>query len=237
MTRLGDVRWRSQLAGDSSPQRTFDFMNIIEERFIFHGTDDDIAATALQNGSLKDCFHHVRRTMGCQIIGLANADTTQKFLRVDKNLRFETAPGDLDERRGAVVGWLADQGADLAIGESPNISHSDLVTLIRNNDYSTTPEGRDGFYLPNSVTIAETMHQLFGGLRDALTSTEAWKAFEPVFREIVTALGNKMFRDRFIGTCMQTAEAWEKRRIHSFTGHKLFLFFNKNIYKKHRPQV
>ena len=41
---------------------------------------------------------------------------------------------------------------------------------------------------------------MFGGLRDALESSDVWTPFEAVVREIAVTLGNGMFRDRFIGT-------------------------------------
>ena len=86
------MRWASQFAGDSSPQVTFDFMNYTEERYIFNGSDNDIAQRALLNSglgvSISDCFKHIRRAMACQVIGLANAGVAQKFIRFVKNMRI-----------------------------------------------------------------------------------------------------------------------------------------------------
>ena len=64
------------------------------------------------------------------------------------------------------------------------------------------------------------MHQLFGGLKDALTSADAWKPFEPILRECVVAVGNRMWRERFIGCCMGGSEKWERALMHHFSGHK-----------------
>jgi hypothetical protein len=175
--RANGDRWKSQFAGDSSPQVTFDFMNYVEERFVFSGTDEEIAARVIAVRSLLECFKHVRRAFACQVLGMANAGVAQKYVRFVKDIRMETDADDLQARREDGVGWLADQGADLAVGDAQNSTHEDLPTLIHALDAGSTDfssgAGRDGYFLPNSITLAEMLHQLFGGLKDSLVATEA----------------------------------------------------------------
>jgi hypothetical protein len=172
-----DVVWSSQFGGDSSPQSTFDFMNMIEHRMIFRGSPEVIAACVHDHG-INGCFTHVRRTLGAQVVGLANSGTAQKFGLFAKALVMETELVDVPSRRLSVDGWLADQGVDLGVGDCPNAEHGDLGDLIRKLsageiDFASV-DARNGYFLPNAITIPDLLHILFGALRESLESSEAW---------------------------------------------------------------
>ena len=218
-----DREWfSSQLGGDSSPQRTFNYMNQVEERAIFRGTPDDIANLAREVGPLK-CFTLVRRTMPLQILGLGNSGTVGKFYNFAKSLMYEAGAELLPQRRDTVSGWLADQGTDIKLGDvaNPQGSTVDIMRALNAGHIEWgSPGTKDGFFFPNSITIAEGLHAIFGALEDALKTSEAWPHFEPVLRDLTVTMGDKMFRDRFLEVCMQAADKWERKLFHNFRGHK-----------------
>jgi len=70
------------------------------------------------------------------------------------------------------------------------------------------------------MTIPEHLHANYNALEEAIKGTDAWKAFEPNFRELILFFGDQMSRSRFIGVCMVGSTAMERRVFHSFTGSK-----------------
>ena len=125
-----------------------------------------------------------------------------------------------------VSGWLADQGVDLGVGDCPNAGSDGIAGLIERlkagdvGDRVSREELRAGYFLPSAVTVPEMLHILFNGLKEALESSEGWKPFEPILRDLVTTLGSRMWRDRFLGLCMAGAPKPERRLMRSFDGHK-----------------
>jgi hypothetical protein len=98
---------------------------------LFFAGDDAAVAKQVQNAHdggapLSVCIlwilQHVRRTMVCQILGMASAGVTQKFGLFVKALAQEVRADDFDARRESVCGWLADQGVDLSVGDCPHAS-------------------------------------------------------------------------------------------------------------------
>ena len=169
-------------------------------------------------------MQHVRRTMACQILGLANAGVTQKFGLFVKALAQETGKDDLDARRETVSGWLADQGVDLSVGDCPNADSDGIAGLIARLKAGAVDvsrgEVRAGYFFPSAVTVPEMLHIFFNGLQESLESSEAWKPFEAILRDLVTTVGSRMWRDRSLGLCMAGAPQHERRLMRTFDGHK-----------------
>jgi hypothetical protein len=57
-------------------------------------------------------------------------------------------------------------------------------------------------------------------LEDAFNTASAWPHFEPILRDLVTSLGDKKLRDRFVAVCMEAAASHERRLFHQFEGSK-----------------
>ena len=69
--RISGLWWSSQLGADSSPQTTYDFINTVEDRFVFKGTVFDVAAL-VGSGDIRKAFTYIRRSLGCQVLGFEN---------------------------------------------------------------------------------------------------------------------------------------------------------------------
>ena len=69
--RISGLWWSSQLGADSSPQTTYDFINTVEDRFVFKGTVFDVAAL-VGSGDIRNAFTYIRRSLGCQVLGFEN---------------------------------------------------------------------------------------------------------------------------------------------------------------------
>jgi hypothetical protein len=216
----------SQFGGDSSPQKLFDYMNGIEIKFIFQGGFTDIASRALQDGALK-CFTSERRSMVPQVLGYGDTGAAQKFYRFVRSLLLDTGNEDkvLQCRRDRISCWLADQGCDIKAGDcaAPSKTTTELLKLLKEGrlDFDSKELGQ-GYFLPNSITIPEALHAIFGLLKDALESSEAWGPFEPMLRSLVTTIGDKMFRDRFKEKCLvpKLAPKESIKLMASFPGHR-----------------
>ena len=216
--------WVSQFGGDSSPQKTFDFMNGIEERHIFTGSYDDVARLARDTSALR-CFEYVRRTTPVQVLGMGVTDTVAKYHRTLRAMALETGVQNMNERRYTVAGWLADQGTDIHIGDigAAGGSVPRLLEQLQNGEIEFgSPDTIDGFFLPHAIIIAESLHALFGALEDSLRATDAWAPFEGVLREMTRTVGDGMFRDRFREVCMRPRGATkdELKLMHSFEHHR-----------------
>ena len=53
-----------------------------------------------------------------------------------------------------------------------------------------------------------------------MLSSDAWKAFEPTFTEIVNTVGFKAFRTRVLALLMEDATKEERRLLHALPHHK-----------------
>ena len=192
---------------------------MIEERCVFCGTAATIAQRAREDG-LKACFQYVRRTLGCQILGFANASGAQKFARFLKSFSHEIDDDLFERRRHSGSAWLADQGVDLALGDCPHVE-GNLLALIKSLQSGEVDlrsgQRRAAYFFPNAITIPEGLHMLFGGLKDGLRAQAAWTNYEPILRELVTTVGSQMFRDRFRAQCMDGADKEERRLMYHFS--------------------
>jgi hypothetical protein len=213
----------TQYGADSSPQRAFDYMTPIEMRYKFIGCLIAIARTVHEHGLLA-AFTYVRRTMITQCIGLADKGEAQKLSRVLTSIMYETEDDDFDRRRLSVIGWQADQGDDIQIGDAPNCEAGNMHELVRglhrgHIDFRTEA-ARNGYLFPLGATVPEFLHAVFGALKDALQGTDAFKAFEPVLKEIITTVGSKPWRSRMLALCMVNAAKHERRTMHAFPRRK-----------------
>ena len=82
---------------------------------------------------------------------------------------------------------------------------------------------RGAFLFPASITVPETLHIMFNGLEESLKSTAVWAPFEEILREVVSFMGDKTLRQRFIAVCVSgsgESSKSDRARLHSFDGHK-----------------
>ena len=139
-------------------------MNFVEERFVFEGGHIATALRVRQYG-LLEAIQHIRRTLIPQALGLGAPGAAQKFAAFVKDLLYETSACDLPARRDTVSCWFADQGTDIAVGDSPNDKRSDIKQLcerIHRGEIDFAADGaRDGYFLPEAVTIPEFLHGIF----------------------------------------------------------------------------
>lgn len=80
------------------------------------GTMDSIAARVAADG-LQGLCQWRRRTLPPAVIGEGCGTLAHKVNKVIRRVRLESGPENLDDRLLTVVGWLADQGAEIAIGD------------------------------------------------------------------------------------------------------------------------
>ena len=66
---------------------------------------------------------------------------------------------------------------------------------------------------------------IFNGFEDAFDTSEAWPAFEPMFRDIVVFMGYKKLRSRFVAVCTHTAASAGRQVFHTFEGPRFELRF------------
>ena len=126
--------WSSQFGVDSSPQGGREFLCMVEERFIITGTCNEVAAAVDSHGlHTTSVLEHERRTLQCQILGLANLLGAQTVARFVKS--FLTEAGAIREmqekRQGTCAGWLVDQGVDFAVGDCLDVGDGGIPQLLR----------------------------------------------------------------------------------------------------------
>lgn len=68
------------------------------------------------------------------------------------------------------------------------------------------------------MTTSDSLHAIFNALEYACVTSQAWLAFEPVFRDIINHVDNNQWRHRFVAVCMGDAPRWERRALHAFEG-------------------
>ena len=154
---------------------------MIEERCVFRGTAATIAQRAREDW-LKACFQYVRRTLGCQILGFANASAAQKFARFLKSFSHEIDNDLFERRRHSGFAWLADEGVDLVLGDCPQVEGNlaALIEALESGEVDIrSDQRRAAYFFPNAITIAEFLHMMFGGLKDGRRAQEAWKNLSP----------------------------------------------------------
>ena len=121
--------WCSHFCGDSSPQKTFDYLNTVEDRFVVSGTAADIAQEIWTPGSSAQFCKWDRRTLPVTVLGSGNTGLASKLERTYHQIALETGADLIDARRDSCRTWLADQGVDLSIGDSPCFS-GDVVDVL-----------------------------------------------------------------------------------------------------------
>ena len=213
-------RWISHFSGDSSPKAGYDYMNIVEDRFIVTGSAADIAAACERDGISAVCQWQ-RRTMPVTVLGAGFTSAAAKFSKFLHVLVLETGRENLPQRRGTVNSWLADQGVDLAVGDVPDFEgevHEVIQRLQSGDEAWQSDRARDVYFLPNSMTTADSLHAIFNALSDAFMSSMEWPRFEPIFRDLVHFMGDKKLRDRFLAVCMCDATPAERQLFHQFEG-------------------
>ena len=92
-------------------------------------------------------------------------------------IAFETGAENMRERPATFAGWLADQGVDLAISDSPDSSGIAPVVLRElraNRMHLQGPVGKGADVSPNAATSPDVSHAVFGAPRQALGGSEAW---------------------------------------------------------------
>ena len=95
------------------------------------------------------------------------------------------------------------------------------MARLRSGDVDVSrAEIRAGYLFPSVLTIPEMLHSIFNSLKEALESSEGWPPFESILRSLVTTVGSRMWRDRFIALCMADALTSERRLMRAFDGHK-----------------
>ena len=118
----------------------------------------------------------------------------------------------LRARRETGKSWLADQGHDIALGEAPCLGSTfkEIAAKVQNKELSWSDAAtNEGYFLPSSMTTADTLHILFNALEDSFQSSALWPRFEPVFRELVVAMGPWALRSRILATFMKGKPAAE----------------------------
>ena len=189
------------------------------------GDPSEVVAKFLgKHGFFKFCTWQ-RRTLPVLVLGHGCGAQEDKLSKCDHQLVLETGLKLLDRRRLTVRSWLADQGVDLDVGDSPNFREPDQVRelsgrLTKREAVWDSAEASNSFYFPRSMSTADTLHIIFNALEDAMTTSDAWPPFEPVFRELVTFIGDRKKRERIIGVCLQGAPKEDRHVLHSFEGSK-----------------
>ena len=94
-----------------------------------------------------------------------------------------------------IIGWLADQGTEQALGDCPYDRGAGLKNLIdalvKGDMNFTDAAAHSGYLLLEAITLPELLHINYNALREALESTQAWPKFEGLFRDFVKTLGDK----------------------------------------------
>ena len=218
-----DAYYVSQFGADASPQGPFEYLNTIEERFVFQDNAASIAKACSDHG-VAHVLVWERRTLAPHVLGWGNTWAAVKFVKFAQVLQYETPPELQLQRRESVCGFLADQGTDILTGDFPHCDENIEVLMagLRSGELDWSQEAaRRGYYLPNSVTVPEHLHINFNALQEALVSSKDWKPYETVLRLVVLVFGSKMFRDRFVALCMprDSTSREDRQFMHTFQHH------------------
>ena len=122
-----------------------------------------------------------------------------------------------------IIGWLADQGTEQALGDCPYDRGAGLKNLIdalvKGDMNFTDAAAHSGYLLPEAITLPEFLHINYNALRESLESTQAWPKFEGLFRDFIKTLGDRKWRDRYVEVLMKNCPKHERRLMHTFSGH------------------
>lgn len=82
--------WLSHFSGDSSPQKPFDYMNMVEDRFIFDGSPQEVVRVFQEAGGMAKFCTWIRRTMPVTVLGAGCTSVSAKYYKFVHVLLLET---------------------------------------------------------------------------------------------------------------------------------------------------
>ena len=149
------------------------------------GTPAEIAARAGASGPLL-LFKWIRRTLPVAVLGQGATSAAHKVAKVVHALALETGDELMDHRLENITGFLADQGAEIKIGDAPKICENiaDIIKTIETDEVSWLETSAfKAYLLPKALTFPDNLHAVFNALEEGMKSSSCWTPFEPLFRQ------------------------------------------------------
>ena len=203
---------------DSSPQGTYEYFIIVEDKITFHA-DPTRFESPLSN------FSYERRTKPVMVLGAGRQSVQDKVAKSIHAAKLESGTA-FNTWRKSVKGCVSDQGVERLLAQAPmaaNPEESDAVQAaveaLRGG--ASLEEVADVVFLPESVQGPGMLHIIFDALETACTALGDWKVFETRLRAITKVLGNRRLSSKFMAVSGKELSPLERRMLEGFHGKHL----------------
>jgi len=180
---------------DSSPQLGFNFLITVEDqiRIPWPATWDLARRAALDLNE-----HFVTLLQAFASLGLGKANTLVKTVTTTNTLISGVeSVADFDRRRKSHRGFCTDHGVEHGIGAMPlGVTHMGV------------PDADDplAFLYPNSVSVVDLLHTLWGGYERVCKENDLFDAFQDILHPLIAFTSDSQVMRKFRATCLNNAD-------------------------------
>jgi hypothetical protein len=191
-----------------------------------HSGSNEIGSKELQTNSLSfRTFAHQATVLG---YGASHLAYKWRNFFHEACLQCQDEPS-LKAWRHSVTGFTSDQGTERKLADSALACEvnkesiakfcQELVNGLASLDRSENSDASSDYYLlPNCLYMPGHQHILFNSLKSAVLKSKLWgPKYVEGLRALLSFLGDRPLRQRFIATCMGHAPSYEAKAFVSFS--------------------
>jgi len=192
--------WLIYVLVDASPQLGYDFLVVLEDQIRLPKASV-LSLWQRMKLDLNECWHTVLQALSS--LGLGRATTVHKTI-VTSNLLVMSVSNtrEFHDKRRAYKGFCTDHGVEHRVGDMP----VGIANMPLTEDNATDA----GFLYPESLTVIDFLHTLWGGYETACKDNPMYERFEDVLQACVAFTSSTQLMRKFRGICLDPGPEEQK---------------------------